>query len=91
MATVNKKDLIYKVAKIYNLHPRDVHRIVQSFLDQIIDSLLSGNRLEFRGFGIFEVKERKQKIGRNPKKASIPIVIPSRRVVAFSPGKRLKL
>ena len=54
------------------------------------ESLSSGDRLEFRDFGVFEVVERKQKIGRNPKNASIPIVIPARNAVKFTPGKRMR-
>jgi len=52
--------------------------------------LSDGDRLEFRDFGVFEVVKRKQKIGRNPKNASVPIVIPERRAVKFTPGKRMK-
>jgi integration host factor subunit beta len=46
--------------------------------------------LEFRDFGVFEVVERKQKIGRNPKKAEEPIVIPARNAVKFTPGKKMR-
>jgi len=46
--------------------------------------------LEFRDFGVFEVVKRKQKIGRNPKNASVPIIIPERRAVKFTPGKKMK-
>jgi nucleoid DNA-binding protein len=54
------------------------------------DCLTDGNRLEFRDFGVFEVVERKQKIGRNPKKAAEPIVIPARNAVKFTPGKKMR-
>lgn len=56
---------------------------------KIIECLGNGERLEFRDFGVFEVVERKQKIGRNPKKADVPIVIPARQVVKFTTGKKL--
>jgi nucleoid DNA-binding protein len=46
--------------------------------------------LEFRDFGVFEIVERKQKIGRNPKNAAVPIVIPARPAVKFTPGKKMK-
>jgi nucleoid DNA-binding protein len=46
--------------------------------------------LEFRDFGVFEIVERKQKIGRNPKNAAVPIVIPARAAVKFTPGKKMK-
>jgi nucleoid DNA-binding protein len=54
------------------------------------DCLAEGDRLEFRDFGVFEVVQRKQKIGRNPKNAGVPIVIPSRSAVKFTPGKKMK-
>ena len=52
--------------------------------------LTEGNRLEFRDFGVFEVVERKQKVGRNPKNPSVAVIIPARRAVKFSPGKKMK-
>lgn len=57
------------------IHPSDVNQVIQAFLDKITESLANGARLEFRDFGVFEVVERKQKIGRNPKKADVDIVI----------------
>jgi len=52
--------------------------------------LSDGDRLEFRDFGVFEVVKRKQKIGRNPKNAAVPIIIPERKAVKFTPGKKMK-
>ena len=91
MATRTKKQLISKIAAKTNHHPNDVRVIVQSFLDGITESLSSGDRLEFRDFGVFEVVTRKQKIGRNPKNASVAIVIPERQAVKFTAGKKMKL
>lgn len=72
------------------MHPNDVRNVVQSFLDEITDTLASGNRLEFRDFGVFESVKRKKKIGRNPKNAAVPIVIPERMAVKFTPGKKMR-
>ena len=72
------------------VHPNDVRNVVQAFLDTMTDYLAKGDRLEFRDFGVFEIVERKQKIGRNPKNASVPIVIPARQAVKFTPGKRMR-
>ena len=91
MATRTKKQLISKIAAKTNQHPNDVRVIVQSFLDGITESLSTGDRLEFRDFGVFEVVTRKQKIGRNPKNASVAIIIPERQAVKFTAGKRMKL
>lgn len=90
MATVTKKKLIQTISQKKGMHPNDVRGIVQAFLDAMTDCLSHGDRLEFRDFGVFEVVERKQKIGRNPKNASVPIVIPARAAVKFTPGKKMK-
>ena len=88
--TLTKKKLIHTISQEKNLHPNDVRRVIQSFLDLITEGLSQGERCEFREFGVFEVVERKQKIGRNPKRAQVPIVIPARNAVKFTPGKKMK-
>ncbi|MCP5491697.1 MAG: HU family DNA-binding protein [Chlamydiales bacterium] len=90
MTTVTKKRLIQKISQKTGLHPNEVRNVVQQFLDDITDTLASGDRLEFRDFGVFEIVTRKQKIGRNPKNAQVPIVIPERKAVKFTPGKKMK-
>ncbi|MEI8329450.1 MAG: HU family DNA-binding protein [Chlamydiia bacterium] len=90
MTTVTKKKLIQLISQERGVHPNDVRNVIQSFLDALTDYLAEGDRLEFRDFGVFEIVERKQKIGRNPKNAGVPIVIPARRAVKFTPGKKMK-
>ncbi len=87
---MTKKKLIQSISQEKNVHPNDVRQVIQSFLDKMIDSLADGERLEFRDFGVFEVVVRKQKIGRNPKNAAVPIVIPARSAVKFTPGKKMR-
>lgn len=87
--TITKKHLINSVGQDNNINVHDIRQIVQSVLDKIIDTLAQGERLEFRDFGIFEVVKRRQKIGRNPKKADVPIVIPACLIVKFTPGKKM--
>ena len=89
-STITKKQLIHAISQEKGIHPNDVRHVIQAFLDKIIDCLSEGDRLEFRDFGIFEVVKRKQKVGRNPKKASIPIIIPSRNAVRFASGKKMR-
>jgi nucleoid DNA-binding protein len=60
-------------------------------LDKLVESLARGERLEFRDFGIFEVVRRKKKVGRNPKNASLSIVIPERNAVKFTPSKHMRV
>src|ERR1700750_2795219 len=89
-STMTKKKLIHSISQEKGIHPNDVRHVIQAFLDKMTDSLSEGDRLEFRDFGVFEVVERKQKIGRNPKKAAQPIVIPARNAVKFTPGKKMR-
>jgi nucleoid DNA-binding protein len=88
--TMTKKKLIQSISTEKSIHPNDVRHVIQAFLDKMTNCLSKGDRLEFRDFGVFEVVERKQKVGRNPKQADVPIIIPSRSAVKFTPGKKMK-
>ncbi len=88
--TVTKNDLVIQIAQESLIHPNKVRRVVQAFLNKLIESLAREDRLEFRDFGVFDVVRRKQKVGRNPKNASVPIVIPPRNTVKFTPGKKMR-
>lgn len=88
--TITKKSLINAISQDKGIHPNDVRHVVQAFLDKITDCLANGERLEFREFGVFEVVIRQQKIGRNPKNAGVPIIIPTRNAVKFTPGKKMR-
>ena len=90
MATITKKKLIQKISTERGVHPNEVRNVIQSFLDAMTDCLSKGDRLEFRDFGVFEIVRRKQKIGRNPKNASVPIIIPEHAAVKFTPGKKMR-
>lgn len=90
MATITKKKLIQVISHERGVHPNDVRNVIQSFLDTMTEYLSQGDRLEFRDFGVFEVVVRKQKIGRNPKNAGVPIVIPARPAVKFTAGKKMR-
>ncbi len=89
-STMTKKKLIHSISQDKGIHPNDVRQVIQAFLDKMTDCLSQGERMEFRDFGVFEVVERKQKIGRNPKNAGIPIIIPARAAVKFTPGKKMR-
>lgn len=88
--TITKKKLIRLISEEKEIHPNDVHHVIQAFLDKMTTCLSEGCRLEFRDFGVFEVVERKQKIGRNPKRADQPIIIPARKAVKYTPGKKMR-
>ena len=65
-------------------------KIVQRTLDLITDALSQNKTVELRNFGVFEVRERKQRIGRNPNKPLQVVTIPARKVVKFKPGKVMR-
>lgn len=88
--TITKKKLINEISLRKGVHPNEVRIVVQSFLDCVTQYLKAGDRLEFRDFGVFEVVTRKKKVGRNPKDAGVPILIPERKAVKFTPGKNMK-
>lgn len=89
MATVTKKDLIDRIAQRSGCKRADVKRSIQGFLDEIIVELERGNRLEFRDFGVFEVKDRAPRMAQNPKTLE-RVPVPAKRTVKFKVGRLMK-
>lgn len=89
MATISKKEIVKTVSERHGLTTTQTGQIVQVFMDQIIDELSRGNRIEFREFGIFELKRRKPRTARNPKTGD-SVQVPEKTVVSFKPGKVMK-
>jgi len=89
MATITKKELIDRIADSTRERRVQVKRIVQQFLDEVIDELAKGNRLEFRDFGVFESKLRKARRAQNPKTLA-PVAVPPKRTVKFKIGRMMK-
>lgn len=90
MATITKKELIDRIAEKTDCKRVLVKRIVQSFLDEIIDELGNSNRLEFRDFGVFESKFRAARVAQNPKTLE-RVHVPPKRTVKFKLGRLMKL
>ena len=89
MATITKKELIDRIAEQTTNKRVVVKRIIQTFLDEIIDELGSGNRLEFRDFGVFESKNRAARVAQNPKTLE-RVTVPPKRTVKFKVGRLMK-
>ena len=89
MATITKKELIDRIADSSQQKRVQVKRVVQQFLDEIVDELGKGNRLEFRDFGVFETKLRKARRAQNPKTLE-PVAVPEKRTVKFKVGRLMK-
>jgi len=79
-----------RIADETGLTQQDVYAVIQKSLDYIVEALDEGDTVEFRNFGVFEVRERKQRIGRNPNKPENVVTIPARKVVKFKPGKIMR-
>jgi nucleoid DNA-binding protein len=88
--TLTKKDLVTRIRDESGLTQIQVFDLVQQILDHIADALAKGDRVEFRNFGIFEVKIRKARLGRNPTKPLVAVPIPARAVVKFNAGMEMR-
>ncbi len=89
MATITKKDLIDRISEKSGVRRSTVKDVVQMFLDQITDELAAGNRLEFRDFGVFEVKSRAARTAQNPKTLQ-RVSVPPKRSVKFKGGRLMR-
>lgn len=87
---MTKRDLVVKIASKTGLTQSDVAQVVQYTLDYMADELAAGKNIELRNFGVFEVKVRKSRKGRNPNRPENEVVIPERVIVKFRAGKELK-
>jgi nucleoid DNA-binding protein len=87
---MTKRDLVVRISNETNLIQQDVLTVVQKTLDYIAEALANGQTVELRNFGVFEVKLRKPRVGRNPNSPGTDVQIPARAVVKFKPGKELR-
>lgn len=90
MPTTTKKDLIDRIAEATDTKRATVQRVVQSFLNEVIRELGTGNRLEFRDFGVFEVRERAARVAQNPKTLE-RVEVPAKKTVKFKVGRLMKM
>jgi len=89
MSTITKKELVDRIAQSTQATHALVNATVQNLLDQIICELAKGNRLEFRDFGVFEVKEQAARTAQNPKTLE-RVEVPAKRKVKFKMGRIMK-
>lgn len=95
MSNLTKRDLAVKVtdrlgSQGQNFTQQDVFQVILALIDEITETLATGENVVMRKFGTFEVREMKAKIGRNPKNPDKDVKIPARAAVKFKPGKELK-
>ena len=85
-----KRDIVNHIADKTGLTQMEVKLVVQSTFDYIFNILVEGNKIELRNFGVFQVKLRKARQGRNPNKPETVIPVPAKKVPVFKPGKIMK-
>ncbi len=89
MATITKKELVNRIAEKTGQTKVVAKEILQLFLDEIVKELSAGNRLEFRDFGVFEVKPRRARRAQNPRTLQ-KVDVPPKRVVKFKVGRVMR-
>ena len=86
-----KSELVAKIATLNpHLYQRDVENIVNAILDEIVDALSHGDRVELRGFGAFSVKARPARVGRNPRTGE-HVPVDGKVVPFFKTGKEMRV
>ena len=88
--TLTKRDLVVRISEETGLIQSQVFDVVQKTLDYIAESLAKGDKVELRNFGVFEVKTRQARVGRNPNKPEVDVPIPARSMVKFKAGKEMR-
>jgi len=86
---MTKKEIVLKISEETELKQIDVKQVVQKVLDHIVEALTKGDTVELRNFGIFKVRTRKPRVGRNPK-TGVAVPIPEKKVVTFKSGMVMK-
>lgn len=86
---MRKRDIVLKISQDTEIKQVVVKEVVQRTFDTIFEALKNGKRIELRNFGVFQVKKRKKRIGRNPKTGEV-VPVPERRTVVFKPGLEMK-
>ncbi len=87
---MTKRDLVVRISGETGLTQEQVLDVIQKTLDYISEAVAKGQTVELRNFGVFDVKVRKARIGRNPNRPETDVPIPSRTVVKFKPGKEMR-
>ena len=86
---MTKADLIEEVSRAVEMSRKDSEVIVETVFDSIVKTLRSGDKIEIRGFGSFRTRERKPRVGRNPKTGA-RVEVPAKKIPFFKPSKELK-
>jgi integration host factor subunit beta len=88
-ATLTKADLIEDVLRVTELPRKESETVVETIFESIIDALQKGEKIEIRGFGSFRTRQRRGRVGRNPKTGA-KVEVPAKKIPFFKPSKELK-
>ena len=86
---MTKADLIEEVSRVAELTRKDSEVVVETIFESIVRSLRTGDKIEVRGFGSFRTRQRKPRVGRNPKTGA-RVDVPAKKIPFFKPSKELK-
>jgi len=86
---MTKADLIEEVSRLAELTRKDSEVIVETIFDSVVRTLRAGDKIEIRGFGSFRTRQRKPRVGRNPKTGD-RVEVPPKKIPFFKPSKELK-
>ncbi len=89
MLTITKRELVQRIAERTGVQQINAKDVIQRFLDEIINELAKGNRLEFRDFGVFEPKSKAHRVARNPRTGA-KVEVPEKTTVKFKVGRLMK-
>ena len=89
--TLTKRNLVLRICEDTGLTQQHVFDIVQKTFDHIIKALAKGEKVELGNFGIFEVRVRKARLGRNPRAPGVKVPVPERCAVKFKVGREMRL
>jgi integration host factor subunit beta len=87
--TLTKADLIEEVLRVTELPRKESETIVETIFESIIEALQKGDKIEIRGFGSFRTRQRRGRVGRNPKTGA-KVEVPPKKIPFFKPSKELK-
>ena len=86
---MRKRDIVLKISQETGVKQVVVKEVVQRTFDTILEALKKGEHIELRNFGVFKVKKRRKRVGRNPKTGEV-VPVPERLTVVFKPGLEMK-
>ena len=86
---MTKAELIEEVSRVVEMTRKDSEVIVEAIFDSVVKALRGGDKIEIRGFGSFRTRERRGRIGRNPKTGA-KVEVPAKKIPFFKPSKELK-